>query len=292
MPPTRKDLARRAMLRADEVRDRFDIAPQAAVNVFDLCGELFNPNILVRFQEISMEGLYLRQAKPEIWLGLRPLVRRVFNSAHELGHHVFGHGSTLDELKTEGEEDRTFEPDEFLVNTFAGYLLMPRLAMVNAFRLRGWKAEDVVPDQFFVVSCSLGVGYETLANHAAYSLELIGEAALQKLRRIGLPAIRHEMLGEHAPERLQVIDTHHTLPTVDTETGTVILLPAGTTAENENLIFAAETQRGVLFQAVKPGITRVFTPEGGWAVLIRIMRYQYHGLGRYRHFPREDGDDE
>jgi hypothetical protein len=76
------------------------------------------------------------------------------------------------------------------------------------------------------------------------------------------------------------------------ETGTVILLPAGTTAENENLIFAAETQRGVLFQAVKPGITRVFTPEGRWAVLIRIMRYQYHGLGRYRHFSREDGDDE
>ena len=137
MPPTRKDLARRAMLKADEVRDRFDIAPQASVNVFDLCGELFNPKILVRFQEISMEGLYLRQAKPEIWLGLRPLVRRVFNCAHELGHHVFGHGSTLDELKTEGDEDRTFEPDEFLVNTFAGYLLMPRLAVVNAFRLRG-----------------------------------------------------------------------------------------------------------------------------------------------------------
>jgi hypothetical protein len=292
MPPTRKDLARRAMLKADEVRDRFDIEPEAAVNVFDLCGELFDPKILVRFQEISMEGLYLRQDKPEIWLGLRPLVRRVFNCAHELGHHVFGHGSTLDELKADGEEDRTFKPDEFLVNAFAGYLLMPRLAVVNAFRLRGWKAEDAIPEQFFVVSCSLGVGYETLSNHAAYSLELIGETAFQTLRRIGLPTIRREMLGEHAPERLQVIDTHHALPTVDTEVGTVILLPTATTAENENLIFETETQRGVLFQAVKPGITRVFVPDGRWAVLIRIMRDKYHGLGRYRHFPREDGDDE
>ena len=51
-----------------------------------------------------MEGLYLRQEKPEIWIGLRPLVRHTFNCAHELGHHVFGHGSTLDELTAEGED--------------------------------------------------------------------------------------------------------------------------------------------------------------------------------------------
>ena len=195
MPPTRKDLARLAMSKADEVRDRCDIAPQSAVNVFDLCGERFNPRILVRFKDISMEGLYLRQAKPEIWLGLRPLVRRVYNCAHELGHHVFGHGTTLDELKSEDEDNRVFEPDEFLVDAFAGYLLMPRLAVVNAFRLRGWKPEEAVPEQFFVVSCSLGVGYETLANHAAFSLGLIGNAAFQKLRRTGLPAIREGMLG-------------------------------------------------------------------------------------------------
>ena len=69
MPPTRTDLARRGMLKADEVRDRFDIPPHSAVNVFDLCGERFNPAILVRFKDISMEGMYLRQAKPEFGSG-------------------------------------------------------------------------------------------------------------------------------------------------------------------------------------------------------------------------------
>lgn len=193
MPPTRKDLAQH-MLKADEIRDRFDIPEESAVNVFDLCGERFDPPILVRFTDIkSMEGLYLRQENPEIWLGERPLVRRVFNCTHELGHHVFGHGSTVDELTAEGESGRSFEPNEFLVDTFAGFLLMPRIAVMNAFSRRGWKAETADPEQFFVVSCSLGVGYETLVSHCFFSLNLIGEAAYQQLsKRPGLPAIRRD----------------------------------------------------------------------------------------------------
>jgi len=60
----------------------------------------------------------------------------------------------------------------------------------------------------------------------------------------------------------------------------------------ETLVLVSETARGRLFKATKPGITRVFTPDGKWAAMIRIMQDQYHGLSRYRHFTREDGDDE
>jgi hypothetical protein len=284
------EIARRAVSKAAEVRDRFDIPAQAAVNVFDLCGELFEPKILVRFKDISMEGVYLRQARPEIWLGLRPLTRRVYNCAHELGHHVFEHGSTLDDLQ--GENERPFEPDEFLVNTFAAYLLMPRLAVMSAFRARGWKAEEASPEQCFVVSCSLGVGYETLATHLSYGLKLISGEASQKLLQTRLPAIRQGLLGFQAPDRLLVIDTHHTLPTVDIEVKTGLLLPPGTEAENGNLSLSCDMPCGRLFQAVRPGITRVFTPGGKWAVFVRIMMDQYCGLSRYRHLSREDGDDE
>ena len=132
MLPTRKDLARQALLKAEEIRDKYDIEPESAVNIFDLCGERLDPPVLVRFSDIkSMEGFYLRQEKPEIWLGERPLVRRTFNCAHELGHHVFGHGSTMDELTAEGESGRSFDPKEFLVDTFAGSLLMPRIAVAR-----------------------------------------------------------------------------------------------------------------------------------------------------------------
>ncbi len=211
MPPARKDLARQALLKADEVRDRYDIEPEWAVNVFDLCGERLDPIVLVRFSDVpSMEGFYLRQEKPEIWLGERPLGRRMFNCAHELGHHLFGHGSTLDNLSAESASGRSFEPDEFLVDTFAGYLLMPRIAVMYAFNQRGWKAEDAEPEQFFVVSCSLGVGFETLVSHCFFSLNLIGESGYRNLIKVALPTIRRSMLGEHAPGRLLVVDAHHT----------------------------------------------------------------------------------
>jgi hypothetical protein len=170
--------------------------------------------------------------------------------------------------------------------------LMPRLAVTNAFRLRGWRPEDAVPEHYLVVASSLGVGYETLVSHSFFSLRLIADPAYRRLVKTGLPAIRRQMLGEQAPDRLLVIDAHHTLPTVDTEVGTIILLPPGTSAENENLTLVSETPRGRLFRAERPGITRVFARDGTWAALIRIMQDQYHGLSRYRHFTREDGDDE
>ena len=117
---------------------------------------------------------------------------------------------------------------------------------------------SAIPEHFFIVACSLGVGYETLVSHSFFSLKLISDAAYRRLVKIGLPVIRRQMLGEQSPDRLLVIDAHHTLPTADTEVGTTVLLPDGATAENQNLTFVSETPRGRLFKAVTPGITRVF----------------------------------
>ncbi|HEY7326599.1 MAG TPA: ImmA/IrrE family metallo-endopeptidase [Gemmataceae bacterium] len=292
MRPSRTDLARRAVAKAAEVRDRFDVPPQAAVNVLDMCGERFAPPITVRFKDISMEGVYLREDRPEIWLGLRPLTRRVFNCAHELGHHVFGHGSTLDELQVDDGAHRPFNPDEYLVNMFAAYLLMPRLAVASAFTSRGWRAEEATPEQCFVVSCSLGVGYETLATHLAYGLQLVSGTRSETLLRTRLPMLRQGMLGHDAPDRLTVIDAMHTLPTVDTEVGTGLLLPAGTELEESAFATRLDTPRGRLFQVLRSGVTRAYSAGGKWAVMVRAMPHQYVGLARYRHLAREDGDDE
>ncbi len=292
MTPTRTDLARRAVTKAAEVRDRFDIPLNAAVNVFDLCTEHIAPAITVRFKDISMEGMYLREKRPEIWIGLRPLTRRVFNCAHELGHHVFGHGSTFDELQADGAAERPFNPDEFLVNTFAAHLLMPRLAVASAFTTRGWKAEEATPEQCFIVSCSLGVGYETLANHLVYGLQVVSRSRSDSLLKTRLPTIRKGLLEHDMPDRLTVIDHHHTLPTVDIEVGTGLLLPANTEVENQELAAGHDTVRGRLFQIARSGVTRAYSPDGNWAILIRAMPHQYVGLARYRHLAREDGEDD
>jgi Zn-dependent peptidase ImmA (M78 family) len=198
MIASREDLARQAVARAASVRDRFDIPMNEAVNVLDLCMERYKPKILVRFQDISMEGVYLREPRPEIWIGLRPLVRRMYNCAHELGHHEFGHGSTFDELQADGAAAPPFVVNEYLANTFAAYLLMPRLAVTHAFTLRGWKAETATPAQCLTVACSLGVGHETLVKHLAFGLKLVGRNVSRTLFDTGLPAIRRGML-ERSP---------------------------------------------------------------------------------------------
>lgn len=289
---SRTTLAREANEKAVEVRDELGIAYNMPLCVFDVCDKL-DPMVRVQFMDISMEGLYVRSKRPLIQVSaLRPLPRRVFNCAHELGHHVFGHGSTIDELQEENVGKRIFNPKEFLVNAFAGFFLMPLLAVRRAFTIRGWRPETATAEQCFVVACSLGVGQETLIQHMAYGLRVISGTQAQSLLRTRLPGIRRGLLGEHSAERLLVIDRHHAMPTVDTEVGTHVLLPVGTEAEFDGLTPVADLLAGRLFLARRPGPIRVYDPPGAWAVMIRISRYQYVGWSQNRHLELEEGDDE
>lgn len=292
MIAAREDLARQAVARAAAVRDRFDIAMHSAVNVIDLCVNNYLPRIVVRFQDISMEGVYLREPGPEIWLGLRPLVRRVYNCAHELGHHEFGHGSTFDELQTDDAAAPPFSVNEYLANTFAAYILMPRLAIGYAFTVRGWKVETATPIQCFTVACSLGVGHETLAHHLVYGLKLVTGSAARVLMDVGLNAIRRQLLGKQATPNLRIIDEHYTLKTIDTEVGATLLMPHGTEVEYGMLAFPEDTLHGRLFHIQQPGIVRAYSKDKKWAVIIRAMMDKYVGLAWCRHLEREEGDNE
>jgi Zn-dependent peptidase ImmA (M78 family) len=288
----RTTLAREANEKAAEVRDELGIAYNAPLCVFDVCARL-DPPVRLQFVDISMEGLYVRSKRPLIQVSaLRPLPRRVTNCAHELGHHVLGHGSTIDELQEERAANPALTPNEFLANAFAGFFLMPLLAVRRAFTLRGWRPETATAEQCFVVACSLGVGRETLIQHMAFGLRLISPTQAQALLRTRLPAIRRGLLDEHAAERLLVIDRHHALPTADTEVGTHVLLPAGTEAEFDGLAPVADLPAGRLFLARRPGPVRAYDPSGTWAVVVRVARYQYVGWSQNRHLELEEGDDE
>ena len=96
-----KALARQAMLKSIDVRTKHGLDLLSPVDIYALSKAA---GAKVRFVEIaSMEGMYGQgDAGTVIWLSsLRPLPRRNFSCGHELGHHVFGHGSTVDELLIE-----------------------------------------------------------------------------------------------------------------------------------------------------------------------------------------------
>jgi hypothetical protein len=145
MTLSKVDLAREALELSLEVRDDASEDYNSPINIFDLCGKL-TPSVRVHVVDWSMEACYRRCARPLIEVSaLRPLGRRVFNCAHELGHHVAGHGSTIDELQDEDAVFPAKSPEEYFANAFAGFLLMPKLGVRRAFTgvYGSWMADHV-----------------------------------------------------------------------------------------------------------------------------------------------------
>jgi Zn-dependent peptidase ImmA (M78 family) len=284
------ELAEEALDKTLEVREEVDIPFGTPLNIYDLC-ERLSPKVRVRFTAYSMEGCYFRSDRPHIEVSaLRPFGRRAFNAAHELGHHVFGHGSQIDELQDEGRSDPN-DPNEILANAFARYLLMPKLAVRHAFVARGWQIGQAEPEQVFAIACHFGVGYVTLVNQLSYGLRELNSVRGDQLRKVALSVIRKSLLGASGSDRLWIADRHYSMQTLDTEVGTTLILPAQARSEFDHIEAQADLPSGRVFTAVKPGLTRV-EAANGWAVVVRVSKYQYSGWSTNRHLEPEDDDDD
>lgn len=240
--------------------------------------------IAVRFNDINMEGMYDRTPKPRIHISvLRPLARRTFTCAHELGHHVFGHGSTIDELQEDQASSANRPPNEILADAFAAFVLMPTLGLREAFAKRGLDPNRATALDMFAIACNFGVGQATLVNHLAYGIKMINQAQRDRLGLITPKMIRTELLGEIVSTPLTVADQHWNSPTLDLEQDALVLLPTGVVVDTSMLAPARELAAGRLFYAAKCGITRVAIPGTSWATYVRIARRRYVGLARFRH---------
>lgn len=288
MTSTRTNLARQALEKSLEVREEHGYDFRSPLCVYELCDRA---RVNVRFvDDVSMEGVYAALAKPTILISsLRPLARRSFTCAHELGHHVFGHGSTIDELKQDADE-AAFQPNEFLANAFAGFLLMPAQGVKRAFASRGWEPTTATAPQMYRVACSFGVGYETLLGHLQYSLKYIAPDRADTLRKAKLPHIRESLLGFSAPDALVIADRRHAMGTLDAEAGNLVLVPTGARTESDQIELVCDTAEGTVYRALRPGLARVTLPGESWAIVVRVSRFQYAGLARYRHLEETDGE--
>ena len=113
-----------------------------------------------------MEGMYKKGPPAKIFVSaLRPLPRRMFNCAHEFAHHLFEHGSTIDELAERTSLKSWQDPDEFLADSFASHFLMPTIGLRGAFNRRGWQPQSASPAQLYAISCDFGVGYPVSYTH-------------------------------------------------------------------------------------------------------------------------------
>ena len=284
----RRELANQAMQAAITTRAKAKLDQHSPICIYGLSEKL---GVKVRFNDINMEGMYQRGTPPHIHLSAnRPLPRRTFSCAHELGHHVFGHGSSIDEL-CEGTKEYSWEDaKEFLADSFAGFTLMPTLGLRRAFATRSWTPETATAAQIFTITCDFGVGYGTLLTHLSVGVNMISRTRAANLRRVTPKALRAEILGALTPEPLIVADRYHTGATLDAEVMMLLLLPPGTEVTGTSLAHERDLADGRLFRAVRPGIVQVSAYNGAWTAFVRIAPKAYVGLAQYRHL--EDDPDE
>jgi hypothetical protein len=232
--------------------------------------------------------MYSPEPSPTIAVSAkRPRGRRRYTCGHELGHHIFGHGTRLDELIDETAEE--WSPEEFMAQRFAAALLMPKLAVESAFAKRGWPIMQPKPVMIFTIAQELGVGYTTLVGHLERTLRCLPRTAADALRGVRLSQLRKQLAGFAVERDLLIVDQNWACRTIDVEVGDIVILPKDANAEGECASLAETPVRHAL--AVAPGIGRVTTHADRPSASLRVSRREFTGLARYRHL-EEVADDE
>src|SRR5262245_37184021 len=94
----RDKLARSGAKRAFQFRISNGIAPSEPCDIYDIINQ---SGIDLQFCDIpSLEGVYLDELKSRriCVTSHRPPGRQKFTAAHELGHHLFGHGTQVEQI--------------------------------------------------------------------------------------------------------------------------------------------------------------------------------------------------
>lgn len=284
----KKPLSMEAARQALRVRQRFGRDSTQAVEPVDLAESM---GVEVLFVEVgSMEGMYLSDSRGSILLpSERPVGRQAFSCGHELGHHVFGHGTRLDALMME-DSGNDVQDEEWLANMFAAFLLMPVSAVRRGFRDRGWAPTSAGPTEILRVAHWLGVGYSTLVNQMARSLGLMPRDRSRQLAKLSPRDLGSEFLGRECTSDLIIADEYWTDRAIDLRTGSELALPGGARFEGSILSPSEECGEVQVFEAAKPGRGRVVFPSGR-AAFVRVARRSYSGRGRFRFLPDPDFEE-
>lgn len=293
MNVSRKNLTLEASKKALQIRQEFDLRLGDPVSIYDLAEHL---GVEVRFtdQLPSMEGMYIQQPNPQILISsLRPPGRQAFTCAHEIGHHVYGHGLHISKLKSNHAplEHIQQDTDEFLVDQFAAFLLMPPTTVNHGFAIRGWNIKECTPIQAYTVAGWLGVGYTTLVYQMQGNLRLISPSHGTILLKASPKTIRTALQSVEVSDHLIMVDHYWKRRAIDLQVGDLVLLPQGSELEKPHqLQRLMDDPIGTLWRATKAGVGQVYTSDGEWVSFVRVSPKNFVGRSIFRHL--EDAEDE
>lgn len=278
-------LARRALRGALEVRKKAQVSLSDPLCIYDLAERL---KVEVRFQAgASFGGMYAKETQTILVPSERPAGRRAYTCAHELGHWHYKHGTKIEDLE-ELEKGGSDDPDERLVNQFAGHLLMSKWAIERAFKDRNVDPGTARDREIYAIACQFGVGYQTIVKHLRYALGLINPQRMEQLLRSTPKAIRQDLLNDTFSNHVVLVDPQWRQVAIDLEVGDGACLAFKAQAENDRLL-AQGCNGSSVFVALRPGITKLEAVGSPWAAFVRISRKGFTGRSIYRHL--EDTDD-
>jgi hypothetical protein len=281
----RRALTYEAAQEAADARDAAGVQQDVPICAYDLAHAL---DARVRFVDVNMEGFYERGPPARIFLSAhRPLVRRTFNCAHELGHHRFGHGSTIDELKLASANKSQSElPEEVLANSFAGFALMPAIAIQRALFRRAILPSKAGPLDLYKVACDFGVGYSTLLTHMTFALDELSGGQLQKLEKWKPNDLRRMLVGYVDSSPVLIVDELGEALTAELECDYKLVVPTDSHIDGCGLVFEKSLSSGDLYRAGTAGLTRVQMKSR--VIDIRVMPKKYIGRAQFRYMENTD----
>jgi len=276
-------LYRDAILKASQVRKQLGINMFQPLNIFDVCLSL---GITVKFVDVNMEGLYIKQGKESTILisTQRPFARRYFTCGHELGHYAFGHGLKVDILLEENTgATEVKDKDEILVDAFSAAFIMPVGGVLAQFAKRDWNIAGANPLQFYTISSVFNVGYQTLITHCKVNA-LISEQQASALSKLTPAKLFKNYFGiVDDKSHFKIVDNFFQ-STVDLEVGNYVALPIDFIPEEGYLELVLNSTEDVyVYRAVKAGIFTVAASSGN-SLFVRVQKQNYIGFADYRHF--------
>jgi Zn-dependent peptidase ImmA (M78 family) len=276
-------LARHAVRSAMKLRSELGYTHDQALCPFDVAEAIAVSVRLVAAN--TLEGVYFPPPVKQIFVGARrPLARQRFTCAHEIAHHLYGHGQCIATIGDFNERS-----DEFLANRFAAALLMPKLAILGAFQRYAADPSNPKPIEVWRVAQALGVGYETLAQHMNIVLQAYSSSKRDELLKVKPAKLRTEALGfPLSSGNCWVVDSAWGERSVDINIGDVLRIPAGCSLPLG--CFSAHLEHECLYEAVAQGETAVFTASNKALVHVRVSKKDFEGLAQYRYLSTEPDD--
>ena len=283
----REDLARDAIAAAARVRRKARLSTGDPVPIFDLVQSM---GIELRFAALaSLEAMYSSSPRAVIVVSsLRPAGRQRYGCAHELGHHVFGHGMCIEEFKSGQLRGDFFDEREFLAEVFAGALLMPKSSVTIALRRRGLGLDSLSPEQAYALAAWFGVGYTTFLHHVRSGLRLTTSSTVAPLLRTPTAIVKQRISGIITRGEVVPIDRFLGDRAVDVATGDLIVVFDEVTFDGPSLRVLTSASDRVVLIADAPGLFLLQSPA--WSALARVCRREYAGRAGYR-FLEETADE-